>query len=479
MAVETPTAWGTGATPETARDDPTVSEPVDRRTRAGARYGRMFDLPPLDADESLLDELGTFGGLCDGGSTGADATVEAGWPFFGQFVAHDLTADRSPLGAGIEVAALRNMRSPRANLESLYGDGPVGAPYLYRRDDPAKLLENGDDLPRNQEGIALIGDPRNDSHVVVSQMHVAFIRAHNRLVDRLRRDGAGEANLLDTARRQLVWHYQWVILNEYLPGLVGPDLVRDVLVRGPRFYAPGQPGIPVEFAHAVFRYGHSQIRQRYHLRPGQDAAALFPDLAGMGPVGDRTVDWSAFFDVPGCPTAQRAKVIDGALASTLLELPRAITGAEEHAAFHSLAVRDLVRGSGTRLPSGEAVARRMGVRPLSAGELGLRARGWVAETPLWLYVLREAAVRQAGDRLGEVGGRIVAEVLVGILMGDPKSYLRLAPAWAPTLPRRVASFRLTDLLAPGPGARTGRTSGRRPSRARGPEADEGPLPAPD
>jgi hypothetical protein len=105
---------------------------------------------------------------------------------------------------------------------------------------------------------------------------------------------------------------------------------------------------------------------------------------------------------------------------------QAITGAVEHEALQSLAARDLVRGRGTSLPSGEAVARLMDVRPLSVDEVGLRNHGWLAETPLWLHVLREASVRQEGSRLGDVGGRIVAEVLIGIIKADPESYLRLA-----------------------------------------------------
>jgi hypothetical protein len=93
------------------------------------------DLPALEADEKLLLELGAAGGFCDGGDRADDAHVEAGWPFFGQYVAHDLTADRSPLRAQTDLAALRNVRSPRANLESLYGDGPAGTPYQYSRDE--------------------------------------------------------------------------------------------------------------------------------------------------------------------------------------------------------------------------------------------------------------------------------------------------------------------------------------------------------
>ena len=428
-----------------ARDHCLAPERIDAPIGEGGRYGRMFDLPPLRADETLLHRLGAAGGFCDGGDCKEDARVEAGWPFFGQYVAHDLTADRSPLRAHADLGALRNMRSPRANLESLYGGGPVGSPYLYRRDDPAKLLEDDGDVPRNQEGIALVGDPRNDVHVFMSQMQVAFIRAHNALVDRLRADG----DPFEEARRSLAWHYQWLILNDFLPTLVGTELMDELAATGPRFYRPQrEPFIPVEFADAAYRYGHSQIRQLYRLQPDGPRYPVFPDLIGFGPVGDRKVDWSLLFDVDGHPPAQRAKPMDGLLPHSLIELPQAITGAVEEEAYRSLAARDLERGQGTALPSGEAVARLLGVEPLTEDELDLRRHGWEGETPLWLYVLRESAVRHEGDRLGEVGGRIVAEVLYGVIAADPESYLTLAPDWQPTLPARGARFGLTDVVAP-------------------------------
>lgn len=432
-----------------ARDHCLAPERVDAPIGEGGRYGRMFDLPPLEVEEAPLHRIGAAGGFCDGGDSEDDSRVEAGWPFFAQYVAHDLTADRSPLRAHAELAVLRNMRSPRANLESLYGGGPVGSPYLFSREDPAKLLENDGDVPRNQEGIALVGDPRNDVHVFVSQMQVAFIRAHNRLVDRLRADGVPDAELFDEARRALSWHYQWVIVNELLPGLAGPELVDELLRGGPRHYRPdGATFIPVEFADAAYRYGHSQIRQLYQLQLDGPLRPVFPDLIGFGPVGDRRVDWSLFFDVPGRPPAQRAKPIDGQLPRSLIELPRAITGAVEEEAYHSLAARDLERGLGTGLPSGESVAREVGAEPLSVEELDLVRHGWVGETPLWLYVLRESAARHDGDRLGEVGARIVAEVLIGIISGDPESYLAVDPNWAPTLPRHEGRFLLRDILVP-------------------------------
>jgi hypothetical protein len=436
-----------GVAPHVPRDHCLAPERVDAPSGEGGRYGRMFDLPALEADEDLLLELGAAGGFCDGGDCEGDARVEAGWPFFGQYVAHDLTADRSPLRAHTDLGALRNMRSPRANLESLYGGGPSGAPYLYSRDDPAKLLENDGDLPRNQEGVALIGDPRNDVHVFMSQMQLAFIRAHNLLVDRLREDGVGDAELFDEARGALTWHYQWVILREFLPLLVGSELIDDVAATGARFYHPdGEPFIPLEFADAAYRYGHSQIRQLYQLQSDGPLYPVFPDLIGFGPVGDHQVDWSLLFDVPSRPRAQRAKPIDGQLPRSLIELPAAIAGAVDDDPYRSLATRDLERGQGTGLPSGEAVAQLTGADVLTEDELDLRRHGWNGETPLWLYILRESSARHDGDRLGEVGGRIVAEVLHGVIAADPESYLAVEPSWSPTLPARGETFRLADLL---------------------------------
>jgi hypothetical protein len=431
------------------RDHCLAPERVDAPLAEGGRYGRMFDLPALRADEQLLHRIGAAGGFCDGGDCEHDARVAAGWPFFGQYVAHDLTADRSPLRAHEALEALRNMRTPRANLEALYGGGPQGSPYMYARADPAKLLENGDDLPRNQEGYALIGDPRNDVHVFMNQLQVAFIRAHNRLVDRLREDGCAEDALFGEARRALAWHYQWVIANEFLPGLIGPELSAELRSAGPRYYTPdGRPFIPVEFADAAYRYGHSQVRQLYRIQPDGPELAVFPDLMGFCALDGRRVDWALLFDVPGREPAQRAKPIDGQLPRSLIELPQAITGAVEDEAYRSLAARDLVRGEGTGLPSGERVAALLGARTLAEDELGLRRHGWEGETPLWLYILRESAVLADGDRLGPVGGRIVGEVLLGVIGSDPESYLSVDPSWTPTLPAHGDAFALRDILVP-------------------------------
>ena len=403
---------------------------------APTAYARLFpDLPSFTADESFLHALGRAGGLCDCGDTDDDeaslGSEAAGWPFFGQFIAHDITADRSTPQAHVDPTRLRNARSPQLNLECLYGDGPVGHPFLFQRNDPAKLLTSPDglDVLRNREGTAIIGDPRNDSHVLMSQMHLAFVHAHNAFVDRARADGTAESLVFETAARELRWEYQTAVLREFLPSLIGAERVDRLLRDGRRFYRPaGQAFIPLEFADAAYRYGHSQIRHKYILNSGGAPTPIFPDLIGFRPVpADRRVEWTRFFDTAGHPRAQRAKKIDGRLVGALIALPVSLTGECEVEAFHSLAVRDLERGQGVGLPSGEAVAAHLGEAPLTASEIGAASASWRGETPLWYYILREADVRGGGSRLGPVGARIVGEVLIGLLDLDPTS-VRHAPA---------------------------------------------------
>jgi Animal haem peroxidase len=422
--------------------------------RSGGRYRSLFaGLPSLSVDERALHELGRPGGPCDLGVDVADSKVAAAWPFFAQFIAHDITADRSPLVHRATRAQLRNARAPSANLESLYGAGPVGSPYLYRGDDPAKLLlaPGGSDVPRNHEGIALIGDPRNDVHLFTSQMLVAFIELHNALVDRLRDDGVAEQDVFDEARRAATWHYQHVILRELLPGLIGARLTAELLASGPRLYRSlGDPYIPLEFADAAFRYGHAQIRDRYRVNDHFGPCPVFPDLMGFGSVPpEHTVDWTLQIDVDGHAAAQRAKRIDARLPASLIALPTQVSGSALGTDYASLANRDLQRGQAVGLPSGEAIADHLGVAALTAEQVGLAEHGWTGETPLWFYILKEAAVLHDGDRLGPVGGRIVGETLVGIIDADPESFRSVDAGWTPTLPaRRAGAFGLADILAP-------------------------------
>src|SRR5262249_2526723 len=241
-------------------------------------------------------------------------------------------------------------------------------------------------------------------HALMSQMHLALVHAHNGFVDRARGEGVPDADVFSAAARELRWHYQTVLLKEFLPSLIGPEAVGALLGEGRCFYQPeGQPYIPLEFADAAYRYGHSQIRHRYCLNHTTAPVPIFPDLLGFRPIApERRVDWTLLFDAPGHPRAQRAKKIDGRLVHGLITLPVAVSGESAVEELHSLAVRDLMRGQGVGLPSGEAVALHIGEAPLTADEVGAQRAGWNGETPLWYYILREADVRCGGNRLGPV-----------------------------------------------------------------------------
>lgn len=425
------------------------------------KYGRMFpDLPCNDCGETVFAAIARSGAVMDEAAVpaGVEETsavcIPAGFPVFGQLIAHNITADRSLLLHHTSLGEIRNLRTPSLNLESLYNAGPVGSPYMYDNDDADKLLlgrndaGNPDDLPRNSQGVALLGDPRDDVHLLISQLHLALLKFHNAIVDHLRARGVAPERVFDEAQRLTRWHYQWIVVNEFLPLTAGEQITRDALAGRAFYQFDERPFIPVEFSDAAYRAGHSQIRSVYRIND-QTEGAIFPDLLGGRAVpSSRVVDWRYFFDLDPNRPPQPSKRIDTRLAHSLIELPPMVVGAVSAPEEASLAYRDLRRARSLDLPSGEAVARVMGVEPLAPDEVGLHAAiGWHGETPLWYYVLREAEVRHGGVRLGEVGGRIVAEVLVGLLDGDPTSYRAIAPDWRPTLPAaRSDSFTIADLL---------------------------------
>jgi hypothetical protein len=440
---------------------PGVKQPLS--TGVSGKYSRMFPhLHSLQATETAILALGKAGASMDAGAElesdeldKDNPRIPAGFPIFGQFIAHDITADRSLLQHHARTGQLRNFRTPCLDLEGIYGAGPTGNPYLYDADDADKFLigvnDQGrpNDVPRNQQGRALVGDPRNDVHLPISQLHLAFLKFHNAVVDHLRRRSVPAQDIFSQAQQEVQWHYQWIVVNEFLPLSVGAPLVEAILTEGTRFYHPaGEVAIPVEFADAAYRFGHSQIRTTYRLNSWA-TGCIFPDCAGGRAVPEQQViDWHYFFAIDADVPPQSSRRIDAQLAHSLIDLPTSVVGETEIPELHSLACRDLLRAHALDLPSGETIARAMGVPVLTGDEVGLHALGWASnETPLWYYLLREAKVRTNGEYLGDVGGRIVAEVLIGLLLRDPDAYLNAEPAWRPVLPsEREGQFTMADLL---------------------------------
>ena len=461
-------------------------------------FGRMFRLPPFappsDAVREALSELGKPGGIMDAQDNIAAGPVDlivkeelnqvnrnstghtAGVTFFGQFLDHDMTFDsRSRLGFPSQPIKSTNSRTPFLDLDSVYAGGPGGTPELYGPADPIKLkIESGgqfEDLPRNPTTkAAFVGDPRNDENLIIAGMHAAFLLFHNRAVDsvRIQKPSLSNDAVFAEARRLTTWHYQWMILREFLPLIVGQAVIDDVLKRGPRYYDPlhDREFIPVEWQ-MVYRFGHSMVRPSYRANmkgdkgqpffamifdPAGEASADPVDLRGGARAARRFIGWQTFFDFGGGYSIDKRpnKLIDTKISTPLFHLPLGAIASGTPPL--SLMQRNLLRHLTWQLPSGQAIARAMGVDQLSyadLSELQPIAPSFTQSTPLFYYILKEAEVMEGGRRLGPVGGRIIAEVFIGLLQLDPKSYLKVQPDWKPTLAtagKTPESFRMVDFL---------------------------------
>jgi len=376
-------------------------------TRVQGNFGRMFSRLPAArwaaADVDLL--AGKVMAMQEAEETPegqADPEenndIDAGFTYVGQFIDHDLTLDRRPddLTTPTDPFSLPNLRTPAFDLDSVYGAGPGGSPYLYQADgvhlklgmpltgastDPGAV-----DLPRDTTGQALLGDPRDDENRIVASLHTIVMRFHNLWVDRLIRGHRNwsKTRIFAEAQRQVLLHYQWAVMTDFLPAVVGQETLAAVFpMRGAHretrltFYNPCTMNMPVEFSVAAYRFGHSMVRPIYRINTAvADRLPVFSvtndptkDLGGFRPSPPNfAIDWAFFFHMKGrrvIGKPQASYKIDNSLVFPLSLLPLPETGTGPA----SLAMRNLLRSMQLGLPSGQDVARTMGIRPLRDDEI--------------------------------------------------------------------------------------------------------------
>jgi hypothetical protein len=478
-------------------------------------FGRMFRaLPPADFGPDDAASQAALAVLAakiispkdpadpKDGADPEESGIPSAYTYFGQFIDHDLTFDpASSLQRQNDPDALEDFRTPRFDLDNVYGRGPDDQPYLYvdgrsfLRSRPltgAAANPGATDLPRSQTADpqtrrAIIGDPRNDENVIISQFQGLLHRFHNKMA-------AARPDLsFADVQREVRFHYQWVVLNDFLPTIVSEKVLEQVLPHiGKRsnvvadrpnlefYHWRKAPFMPLEFSAAAYRFGHSMVRPGYRLSETVGPLSIFgPDpntaLTGFREFpGNWAIDWNLFMDLePRDPDdatrTQLAYKIDTSLVNPLGGLPPSVAVNPS-----SLAHRNLLRGWRMRLPTGQNVARVMGLRPLDDKEIVIGKftgdpadvvgtidqidPAFAGNCPLWTYVLAETVETDVtlkttkGNKkiktrkLGPVGGRIVAETFVGLLVGDGSSYIRQNPLWTPSLAVKGV-FGLRELIA--------------------------------
>jgi hypothetical protein len=440
---------------------------------------------------------------------GGESGIPAGYTYLGQFIAHDLSFERSktPLGTPVTRTALEQGRSPKLDLDTLYGDGPRGDHKKFYESDGVHLKvgfavgENGEersglDLPRNggDPPIATIPDSRNDENLAVAQTHLAFIRFHNAVVDDLQQQEDPPADLFAAARAEVTHHYQWMIRDDYLAKICQAAVVEDVFDgSGRKLFEVGAqqrviPTMPIEFSVAAFRFGHSMLRTNYRWNDALDGGLISVtrlfELTGEGGALDglqgipsaAVADFRRLFDFDAQPLTSlgtvgtenlnKAMRIDTALITRLGTMPEVVLDEDAAAAGGALrtnlAYRDLTRARDLGLATGQQMAsflEQRKVRPftpltpkaIETGDNGAQITGLgagpvaeiVKNTPLWFYILREAETN--GGTLTGVGARIVTEVIHRAMEASDASILRDTD-WRPRYGPDASTFRMTDLL---------------------------------
>lgn len=401
-----------------------------------------------------------------------NSEMPAGYTYFGQFIDHDITFE-TETNLGREIVGdyqLVNARTPDLDLDSVYGGGPRRTPHLYSlpylrvgrlvsndggldRYDLFRTKASRRDGPGGGGAVALVGDPRNDENIIISQLHSAFIAFHNRTADILvERDYGHERGeycdgyercsthdlaralpdkvkeeIFETARDHVIYYYHRLILDDFLPRVIGPHHTANLLKYKRDFFFPegfehngdeiADIYIPIEFSF-VFRYGHSQVRDSYLLREGERFDLLSDGENGspraFQPVRPRhLVDWRYFFEIDGeVPEGfNYARRIDTELVKSLhrLNFSRAV-GSKE---LGSLAARNLARSKALHIPTGQALAKLILPKLEERGLFGHDREGYDgdlwrefllspderteyflgdAKTPLWYYIVQEAEV---------------------------------------------------------------------------------------
>ena len=375
--------------------------------------------------------------------------IPAGYTFFGQFVAHDLSFNLDKFIIDKNINS-NNYRTPHFDLDNLYG--PKDNKYLYSNNK--FIINKKHDLNRNKDGIAIIPDSRNDENYVVAQLHLLFQLFHNKLVNKYKKENV--ENVFEYVKKEVTFYYQWIIVNDFLPKLIDNSILDSIFKYGTKFFDSKKSNncIPIEFSVAAFRYGHFTVRDEYLISNDYKMNQNDIHKFTKGCLPNLIIDWNNFFHVTDTTVPQPSKSIDTNISKNLQNMVHINTPKDFPYNKNNLLLRNLLRSQQQCIASGQDIAKLMGLNPIPIELLrkydinkGLEDNNLIDNTPLLLYILMESKIYKNGEQLTGVGGILVAEVILSFLFNDPNSYFNSSEKWFPCLPsKEEGQFLFGDLI---------------------------------
>ena len=398
-------------------------------------YFRLFpDIAPLTlpiesythySDNAIIDLVDTSNFNMD---------IPTGYNIFAQFMVHDMTFNSLGKITG-DPASFINHETIQLDLHCLYG---ASQDVFYFHEDKFIYNEDNNDLFRNYHDKPVIPDKRNEENFLIAQIHILFMKFHNKLIDYYK--PTIKSKLFQFVKQQVVFYYQWLIINDFLPKWVDKSIIDKIRYNYQFIYNPhDNDALPLEWAVSAARSGHLNFPSHIKLSANNiiEESQLHVLVDGILP--SENIDWYGLFSTDLTVNDMNyCKKYDGKIIKDLANMIHLPKPPDLPSEKNNLLLRNLLRSEQFKLASGQNYAKKFKIQPLSEDLLksndtdGLLEKTFMTkETPLLLYIMKEAEIYKFGNKLTGLGGMLFTEPIISILNNDKNSYINNNEMWWP------------------------------------------------
>lgn len=367
--------------------------------------------------------------------------IPAGYTYLGQFIAHDLSFDSKTISCKKNKSEdTYNLNTAALDLDSIYRNKDKKKSNFLEADIKFTTHESSKTGKKPlTKAKCPLSDNRNGEHILISQLHIAFQKFHNKIADSIlsNSNNTDYYKIYKKIKQEVIWTYQWLIVHDFLLKFVPRQIIDKIKKEGNKFYHPHPKDIkiPLEFSVAAFRFGHSIVKEQYTFSD-KNNKRTGKDMKNLLSFSQNQLDWSMFFfDLKEKGTLNYAEYIDPSINNNLHRFPKNNPFFNNaNIVGNNLAEMNLNTSNFHKLCSGEYISKRMFPRREIIKLKG--AEKYSGNTPLWIYILYEAYHVQGGKKLGPIGSHLVTEVIYELIRIDDNSYLNRQIDWKP----RVETF---------------------------------------